>query len=755
MSLDFLYQTEDTQGSSSKMNKHVDVSNTGQGFYCRPNDPADLKVRVGECRNIDLNGIRFSTENVTVDGTIITNKNNGELTVDIEQLLGGSLITGTILLFAYNDGSAIQFGYVTAGTDFTAGYPDTYPSFAQIAIAEISLLSSLTQITATEITDVRSNGYIVQGTPQDKGFDVFGGANSGAISQSWNDQYNIAGDTWTDKMAMITLAALDQSSELIDGKNHLVAGIGDVSPFYFADHSAYDSGTDTWEILTDAILNRCGHASGVYGDNFMYIIGGRNGSSQNLLDNDKLTASTDSWAEVTSIISPGRRNLGYWSMIDNIYCVAGITSSSTYLYDNDEYDPVGDSWTAKTSKTTATYCPSTGVVENKGYIYSGYNPTILADNDEYDPSTDTWTGKTDMIAARWYGKGIGTTSSAWAIAGVDASSTKIGDTDKYDPVADLWTAKTALTNARYGETGSVTQYSATYVYEYTIGLFGGYSTANYNDETFLYESTLDSWTTSTAMLKDKYDMAAASLDGNKTYVFGGGDSSGRLAETDEFDESLESWSSKADFVGLARSGLASGKYNGVYAYAFGGNTPTAVQDTEQYSQSGNAWTSMTDMLTDGRSYPNSGSNSTNAYVFGGINASSTYLQTAIGYSYSGDSWASIASLPSPARANHGGASNSLNKCYSLGGYNSSTRIAQADEYDISGDTWTTKTAMSAAKNIYNGATALGELVYAICGLNNSLTRLTTVEHLDPTANTWTANNDFSGNGRYQQTVSTF
>lgn len=162
-----LYQNYGVDGSSEKMNKHIDVSTLGWGVSVRAFEPADKNVLIAEHRNITLGEVAFNLANVTPSGAIIAVDSEGEITLDVETLVGGSFSNDTILIYFYDNGGVVDVGFKSSvGGDFTPGDPNTYPVDVDYELAEITTTTGMTAINQSDIKDVRNIGALKSFAPE-------------------------------------------------------------------------------------------------------------------------------------------------------------------------------------------------------------------------------------------------------------------------------------------------------------------------------------------------------------------------------------------------------------------------------------------------------------------------------------------------------------------------------------------------------------------------------------------------------------
>ena len=145
------------QGSSAKFNLHVESTALGWGLFARPTTPASQSIVLAETPNITLKNTAYNTASVSTGGAITAVSTDGEITLNVETLVGGTFANDTILVYAYDNAGSFGIGVAKVSlSEFTAGDPNTYPG--DFPICEIVTTSGMTTITS--IVDVRGTGSI-------------------------------------------------------------------------------------------------------------------------------------------------------------------------------------------------------------------------------------------------------------------------------------------------------------------------------------------------------------------------------------------------------------------------------------------------------------------------------------------------------------------------------------------------------------------------------------------------------------------
>lgn len=381
-------QTTTGTPTSSKYNLHVNSAYLGGMLKCRPNSPRDLKVKIGECTNITIGDNKFNTKNISVVSPITAKSSSGELTVDIQALVGGSMTTQTILLYAWNSEGVLTFGYKIGGLQFTVGDPLTYPADAAFPIAEIVLTLGMTEITESSITDVR--GAVDNNGAASNGFvPLF--SDLITYNATVNLAYSEVGDSWTSKTA-VGNSKNNGGCLSYGGKSYACAGAPyPYSPTVFQ----YELGVDTWTQLSNypgpSTFSNKGTTVGDYG----YIYGGSGASLND--DVTQFNYGTEAWVTKTpSLVNRYAHGMAWPLEIDAFFAYGGRSYAALTI--NQQYTVLSDAWTFKSGLTTKTWVLAFDNIGTKCYAWLGRNGDTGAPytsvNDEYDYLGDSWTVQT-------------------------------------------------------------------------------------------------------------------------------------------------------------------------------------------------------------------------------------------------------------------------------------------------------------------------------------------------------------------------
>jgi hypothetical protein len=271
----------------------------------------------------------------------------------------------------------------------------------------------------------------------------------------------------------------------------------------------------------------------------------------------------------------------------------GATGTGANIRDTDKYEV--DTWTSKTDAPAAgrVYAGAASI-DAIAYIMGGGSSTaVLDENISYVHSTDVFTTKAVMTAAKMYLYGVAVDGKAYAIAGYDASITKLKTVYQYTPSTNAWATKTEIPNPARTEGAAASVGVNAYVY-------GGAGTGSIRDND-QYDSSTDAWTSKT-------DMPTPARVGNMGWAIDGlaytctGFNLGTFyKDVDEYDPSSDSWTGTTDIGGAARrnaAGCAPGNTSQGFVTAGSGSAFTASRDHESFTPS--AWTTRTQIVTPAR-----------------------------------------------------------------------------------------------------------------------------------------------------------
>lgn len=245
-------------------------------------------------------------------------------------------------------------------------------------------------------------------------------------------------------------------------------------------------------------------------DGFGYAGTGSNNIS---LQNDfwKYDPNNDSWEEIDSMPTLGRRDAFCFVINDKAYVGGGVNEHGVFDDEFWEYDPQLGQWTRK-SDVPMNFDQTCFSIKNKGYLLSTLYPRNFY---EYDPETDIWTNKDNFPGRSSIGQ-VGFSIDAKGYIGT--GSLDGSEFWEYDPIRDQWSNKIDFPGTpRHGAVG------------FNIGNFGyiglGIAPGTLLNDFWEYNPLSDSWKQIDSCGFASVDAVAFSI-GKKGYVGTGIFSSG-------------------------------------------------------------------------------------------------------------------------------------------------------------------------------------------------------------------------------------
>jgi len=278
-----------------------------------------------------------------------------------------------------------------------------------------------------------------------------------------------------------------------------------------------------WNVKTPIPTARAGAGSAVV-NNIIYVMGGSDGSGNNVGTVEAYNPATDTWSTKTPMPTP-RGELGVAAVNGKIYAIGGYNGSAINTVE--EYDPIANTWATKTSMPTSRSTVSVGVINDTIYVVGGW-PGGMNILEAYNTVTDTWTTKASIAVGKMQMNGCAVLNSKlYYIGGKDASSTTFYQTNEaYNPTTNTWTSYANLPLVRWNGTATVLNNEIHY-----LGGADAAYTPNYTNH-YVYNSSTDSWSNALSMLHKRSAGIAATVNG-KIYVIGGIDSTNTLTNWNE------------------------------------------------------------------------------------------------------------------------------------------------------------------------------------------------------------------------------
>jgi len=276
--------------------------------------------------------------------------------------------------------------------------------------------------------------------------------------------------------------------------------------------------------------------------------------------NDK--NSTETW--ITKASMPTKRHgIGAAVVNNKIYVFGGWD-----LDINEEYDPITNTWTTKSSMPHNHAYPGVAVIKNRIYViganeWGGDGYAI----DVYDPINDSWTTKKPMPFQRW-GFGVGVVKDKIYVIGGNSNPPDIKENIsyydpryvlEYNPNNESWIKKAPMPIVR--ENLGVT------VVNNKIYAMGGMQ----GNETQVYDPLTNIWTTKAPMLRENAWFGLDVID-KKVHVIGGTAGAG---ETHDIYDSVNNTWTETFSMPTGRNALVAGVVN-QRLFAIGGRASGGI-----------------------------------------------------------------------------------------------------------------------------------------------------------------------------------
>lgn len=761
-----LYQLFGQGGDSTKMNAHVLASALGIGLVCRASATPDKNVRIAEQYNVTLSEKAFSTLGVTTS-TIITNiDSEGELTVDVETLVGGSFPDDTILIYAYKDVSEeFNIGYYDTSS-FTPGNPATYPSDAHYPIAEIVLASTDTEILQSAITDVRPM------------FDPRAGGISPPIGNYW---------IWDEALTPLDTATFLTGLATVTPAGSLREEMLAVASEESNAKKINDNFVDGLQMLYGLAPRANGTLNLTLTEGYVTISGNKHKITEiSSPDFTPPTSGTEThllyarsdgavveYVIVDSGFTPGDPNT-YYDIDPGMYpiCEVSISNGDTEIIDSDITD-VRPLMNSSFSGTTLSNL-------HKAIVAGGYDGASTTSLTEiYDDNADTWTEKNGLPlgSERTQGDGASVDTNFYLVNGYvgspyarsilntaylalfnawaartstptptrDANATAaaaetvyntggygtayLSVNQQYVPTTDAWGSKTAMLSIRGRHALASTE---DYLYS-----TGGYISSTYSNNCDQYSVSGDSWVNKTSMTTPRYTHTAQQdIDKEKIYVYGGHYSGGVTASAEEYNTIGDSWATKTAMPAARFAQTGATLSSGIYAFN-GGSAYNA--DTNAYDPDTDTWIAKADSIGskqyaqgDNLTYSEPQYSYNQIAVYGG--RTPTQLKDTNMYNTDYDHWTSMADDIVASARDTATASTVANKGYVISGQDSVALLTN-NQFDPSTNNWSARTDMSSPARVEASSVEMNDNVYVFGGQELS-GGINDVDVYNPVGNSW-------------------
>lgn len=231
-----------------------------------------------------------------------------------------------------------------------------------------------------------------------------------------------------------------------DDKIYAIGGI--ISQNVYSDEiEMFDTISNKWVVLTTMPSGARQGMTAAYVDGTIYIIGGKQGST-NLKTVEVYNTNTNKWEENKTDMPTARQGAVCAVVDGKIYVIGGYTGQK-YLKTVEVFDPATNTWTTKNSMAVGRDTAGIAVVDNKIYVVGGYkgNSTYLNTVEVYDPAKDIWESKAPMSTDR---RALGVcqlNGLIYAIGGLNNDG-DLNNVEVYNPSTNEWQTKKEMTMGR-------------------------------------------------------------------------------------------------------------------------------------------------------------------------------------------------------------------------------------------------------------------------------------------------------------------
>ena len=250
-------------------------------------------------------------------------------------------------------------------------------------------------------------------------------------------------------------------------------------------------------------------------------------------------------------LSEGKNNMGSLSLTYRYGIIAGGENASFIIPSVDRLDDSSGAWTSRTALNTGENGP-TGLTFSSDF---GVIVGITTTNQRYQDSSNIWVNRLAFTgSSRNFAGGISLASTYGLIAGGTNSTIDFNDSFLFNESLNTWTSKSSMTYPRYASGAfSLTDFSGI--------ICGGYNSVNldYNE---LYNYNLNNWTSKSPLLVPNAFMASLSMTSDIGVII-----NGDVELNSRFSNSLNTWSPRPSHMGVIthQSGISLVSDTGVVA----------------------------------------------------------------------------------------------------------------------------------------------------------------------------------------------
>ncbi|XP_060870645.1 kelch-like protein 2 isoform X2 [Metopolophium dirhodum] len=195
------------------------------------------------------------------------------------------------------------------------------------------------------------------------------------------------------------------------------------------------SQSPSWVPMVDMLVSRWQLGVGVL-DNCIYAVGGHDDNSA-LNSVEVFDVSIQKWRLVASM-STKRRDLGVGVLNNLLYAVGG-GNGKVCLKSVEYYNPTLDTWTPVADMSVSRYGVSVGVLDGLIYAIGGYNGEDLKSVEVYRPCDGVWSSVADMEICRFRPGVVALDGLLYVMGGESVVGSIIDTVEIYNPNTNTWT----------------------------------------------------------------------------------------------------------------------------------------------------------------------------------------------------------------------------------------------------------------------------------------------------------------------------
>jgi N-acetylneuraminic acid mutarotase len=271
----------------------------------------------------------------------------------------------------------------------------------------------------------------------------------------------------------------------------------------------------------------------------IYAIGGASPSGI-VGTNDMYNPYTNTWTTMAPMPTP-RTDFGIAAYQGKIYCIGGDiganktgpVGATVVTGANEVYNPATNTWQTKTPMPTPRMCLNANVANNEIYLIGGCtSPSlwvygVLANNEVYDPANDSWSTKAPVPNPVFFYASVSLGNKIYIIGGTQDETAGSNFNQIYDSLTDTWTTGSPIPNidgyvGRWGmSAGAITDNSGASKIYLVAGIYYGYDSPVFINETDVYDVASDTWANAELPMPTVSFGAGIAALNDSLYVMGG------------------------------------------------------------------------------------------------------------------------------------------------------------------------------------------------------------------------------------------